>query len=375
MLVDAIRIAHGHTMEAMTTEPSNQTSLSLTMGDPLGIGPEVLIKALADPERRERGRFVIYGMGGAMALAAERAGIEPFWSRVPRSSEAATSDEANRANVLLLDYDPVDRGESWSLDMPSVGRATKSGGLSSFMFVEDAIADAAKGLLERGPFIDGIVTAPISKLAWNMAGKGKYPGHTELFSTRLNAKRSRMMFHAPQLRVALATAHIPLMDVRNVLTIGRVFDTIDLAHETLIEQGLASPRIAVCGLNPHAGEGGTMGDEEERLVTPAIDLAQQAGINATGPFPADTIFNAAVQGKYDLVVAMYHDQGLIPVKLLAFEHAVNYTAGLPIVRTSPDHGTAYDIAGANKAHAGSMGAAIDLALTLAQSRAKARHSA
>jgi len=345
------------------------------MGDPLGVGPEVIVKALADPERRERARYVIYGMGGAMSLAAERAGIEPYWWRVPRDSDAANSDEARSAGVLLLDYDPADRRDSWSLSAPSAGRATKSGGLASFMFVEDAIADAARGLLERGPFLDGVVTAPISKLAWAMAGKGKYPGHTELFSTRLNAKRTRMMFHAPQLRVALATAHIPLLDIRNTLTIGRVFDTIDLAHETLIEQGIASPRIAVCGLNPHAGEGGTLGDEEDRLITPAIDLAQQVGINATGPFPADTVFNAAVQGRFDLVVAMYHDQGLIPVKLLAFEHAVNYTAGLPIVRTSPDHGTAYDIAGANKAHAGSMAASIDLAVTLANNRAGARHSA
>ena len=183
------------------------------------------------------------------------------------------------------------------------------------------------------------------------------------------------MFHAPNLRVALVTAHLPLMDLRNVLTIGRVFDTIDLAHETLAEEGTNRARIAVCGLNPHAGEAGLMGDEEQRLITPAIELARQQGIDVHGPFPADTIFNAAVAGKYDMVVAMYHDQGLIPVKLLAFESAVNMTAGLPIVRTSPDHGTAYDIAGSNKAHPGSMGAAIDLAATLATNRMSLRDSA
>jgi len=345
------------------------------MGDPLGIGPEVLVKALADPARRARARYIVYGMGGAMALAADRAGIEPYWWRVRRDADSNQISDANVGQVLLLDYDPTERGESWSIASPSVGKATKPGGAASFLFVEDAIAAAAAGIREKGPMVDGVVTAPISKLAWSMAGKGKYPGHTELFTTRLSAKRTRMMFHSPKLRVALATAHIPLMEIRNELTIGRIFDTIDLAHESLIEEGARRARIAVCGLNPHAGEGGTMGDEDERLITPAIDLAQRVGIDVAGPFPADTIFNLAVAGKYDMVVAMYHDQGLIPVKLLAFEEAVNVTAGLPIVRTSPDHGTAFDIAGANRAHPGSMEAAIDLAITLAQHRAVSRTSA
>lgn len=356
------------------TDPYTPT-LALSMGDPLGIGPEVLIKALADPDRRARARYVVYGMGGAMALAAERAGIDPYWWRVPSGADVSLSEQTNGAGVLLRDYDPAQRGDDWHLDTPTVGKPTKPGGIASFRFIDDAIADAANGIKAQGPFIDGIVTAPISKLAWALAGRGKYPGHTELLTTRFNAKRTRMMFHAPQFRVALVTAHIPLMEIRNVLTIGRVFDTIDLANDTLREEGLERPRIAVCGLNPHAGESGAIGDEEQRLIEPAIELARQQGIDATGPFPADTIFNAAVAGKYDLVVAMYHDQGLIPVKLLAFESAVNFTAGLPIVRTSPDHGTAYDIAGANKAHAGSMAASIDLAITFAQNRAKARQSA
>jgi len=223
--------------------------------------------------------------------------------------------------------------------------------------------------------VDGIVTAPISKEAWALAGKGKYPGHTELLATRFNVKRTRMMFHSPTMRVALVTAHVPLMEIRNVLTIGRVFDTIDLAHEALIEEGTKRARIAVCGLNPHAGEGGLLGDEEERLITPAIELARRAGIDAHGPFPGDTIFCEAVDGRYDMVVAMYHDQGLIPVKLLEFDSAVNMTAGLPIVRTSPDHGTAYDIAGANRANPGSMGSAIDLAVTMATNRSALRDSA
>jgi 4-hydroxythreonine-4-phosphate dehydrogenase len=175
-----------------------------------------------------------------------------------------------------------------------------------------------------------------------------------------------MMFCSPRLRVALATAHLPLMDVRNVLTIGKVFDPIDLGNQFCKQLGIERPRIAVCGLNPHAGENGLFGDEEQRIVRPAIDAAKHAGIQAHGPFPGDTVFISAAAGEWDLVVAMYHDQGLIPVKLLGWDKAVNVTVGLPIVRTSPDHGTAFDIAGQNRASEGSMKAAIELAVKVAR---------
>jgi 4-hydroxythreonine-4-phosphate dehydrogenase len=155
------------------------------------------------------------------------------------------------------------------------------------------------------------------------------------------------------------------MDVRNVLTIGRVYDPIDLGHQWCRQLGIAKPRIAVCGLNPHAGENGMFGDEDARIIRPAIDAARRVGIDAQGPFPADTIFIGAAAGDWDLVVAMYHDQGLIPVKLLGWDKAVNVTVGLPIVRTSPDHGTAFDIAGQGKASEGSMRAAVELAVRLA----------
>lgn len=154
------------------------------------------------------------------------------------------------------------------------------------------------------------------------------------------------------------------MDVKNVLTIGRVVETIDLGHQACKALGIRHPRVAVCGLNPHAGEGGILGDEDERIIAPAIRIAKENGIDATGPHPGDTIFIAAVHGKFDLVVAMYHDQGLIPVKLLARDRAVNMTVGLPIIRTSPDHGTAFDIAGKNAADPGSMTSAIELAIKL-----------
>jgi len=197
----------------------------------------------------------------------------------------------------------------------------------------------------------------------------RWPGHTELLAARTKAKRHAMMFVSPRLRVALASAHVALMDIKNVLTIGRVFDAIDLGAQLCRQLGIAKPSVAVCGLNPHAGENGLFGDEEERIIRPAIDVAKLHGINALGPFPGDTIFIDAAAGKHDLVVAMYHDQGLIPVKLLGWDKAVNVTVGLPIIRTSPDHGTAYGIAGTSVASDGSMRAAIELAIRMATTTA------
>lgn len=340
-------------------------TLGLTMGDPLGIGPEVTVKALADRSLRSRARFLIFGMGGALHAAAQKAGIEPFWWRAAHGSPALETTGSH--DVVLVDYDdPRAREahpEAAASGAETRARPTKSGGAASFQFVEDAIA-AARSPSHAALRVDAIVTAPISKEAWAMAGRSKYPGHTELLATRFGVSRSRMMFVAPQLRVILATTHIPLMDIRNSLTIGRVFDTIDLGAQACRRLGVENPRIAVCGLNPHAGEHGLMGDEEDRIIEPAIRLAREQGIDAQGPFPGDTIYNSAIKGRFDLVVAMYHDQGLIPVKLLAFDCAVNATIGLPVVRTSPDHGTAYDIAGRNLADPGSMKAAIDLAITL-----------
>ena len=194
----------------------------------------------------------------------------------------------------------------------------------------------------------------------------RWPGHTELFAARCKTPHHTMLFESPRLRVALATAHVGLMEIRDLLTIGRVFDPIELGAAHCRRLGVDRPRVAVCGLNPHAGERGLFGDEEKRVIGPAIDMARNAGIDAHGPFPGDTIFIDAAAGKWDLVVAMYHDQGLIPVKLLGFDRAVNVTVGLPIVRTSPDHGTAFGIANRNAASPNSMKAAIELAAKLAR---------
>jgi len=326
------------------------------MGDPAGIGPEVVVKALADPQIRRLGRFVVFGMNELMAYAADLAEIEPFWWRVQHDSPRAAFDLVH--DVVVLDYD------EFSLLGTAVHQPTRQGGQASLAFLKDAVA-AAMRKPEAPGRIDALVTAPICKASWQMAGC-KWPGHTEFLQALTHAKRSVMMFAAPQLRVALATIHIPLLTLENELTIGRVYDPIDLGAQACMAMGIERPRIAVCGLNPHASEQGLFGDEERRLIKPAIKAAREHGIDARGPFPADTVFNDAVKGQYDLVIAMYHDQGLIPVKLLAFDEAVNVTLGLPIIRTSPDHGTAFGIVGQDKANPSSMKAAIRHAALMAK---------
>ncbi|MFW5682883.1 MAG: 4-hydroxythreonine-4-phosphate dehydrogenase PdxA [Phycisphaeraceae bacterium] len=366
--------------------------IAVTMGDPAGIGPEVVVKALADPVLRRRARFVVFGMNELLAYAADLAEIEPFWFRLqhdsPRAAYALTHD------VVVLDYD------EYSMLGSAFHQPTKQGGQASIRFIEDAIAASLKPTYAEGR-VDAVVTAPISKTSWKLAGFRRFPGHTELFAHRTKARRHAMLFHAPSialpgvaasaahasapndpnppaapprsrsLNVVLATIHLPLMDIRNVLTIGKVYDPIDLGNQALIDLGVEKPRIAVCGLNPHAGEEGLFGDEEQRLITPAIEMARQHGIDAHGPFPADTLFTPRNLTRYDLFVAMYHDQGLIPIKMLAFDSAVNMTLGLPVIRTSPDHGTAFDIVGQNLADPGSMKSALHLAIDSAAAAKRA----
>ena len=339
-------------------EPRDKPVIGISMGDPLGIGPEVVVKALADPALHEIARFVVYGRNEILNLAADRASIRPYWYRVAQASERASGDLL--PPVTVVDFDQVD-----FLPPTEPGPHRTAGHLSK-AFVEEAIVDAQRsgGDPRR---IDAIVTAPICKESWSLAGF-KWPGHTELFAHRTKSKQYAMAFVSPRLRVVLATAHVPLMDVKNVLTIGRGHECIEFADRLARDLGARNPKIAICGLNPHAGENGLLGDEDGRVIAPGIDVATRQGINATGPHPADTIFIKAASGEADAVVAMYHDQGLIPVKLLGWDHAVNVTLGLPIVRTSPDHGTAFAIAGRNEADPGSMRAAIDLAHQLVARR-------
>jgi len=337
--------------------------IAVSMGDPGGIGPEVIVKALRDEKLRDRAGYRLLGLGSVLASACERTGVTPFWTRVPFADEV---ELPGGPGVVLIDYEP---GFVKACDWPHA--PNKGGGLISRRFVDDAVSMAGAPA-DHPAHADAIVTGPISKEAWRLANRGSFTAHTELLASRFRAERVGMLFDSPSLRVILATIHIPLNEIRNELTIGKVFDAIDLGHEACRRMGMERPKIAVCGLNPHAGEFGMLGDEETRLITPAIEVACENGIDASGPFPGDTIFNAAVAGKYDLVVAMYHDQGLIPVKLLHRDCAVNMTVGLPTVRTSPDHGTAFDIAGTGTAHAGSMRAAIELALRLTEREAAER---
>ncbi|MCL2646226.1 MAG: 4-hydroxythreonine-4-phosphate dehydrogenase PdxA [Phycisphaerales bacterium] len=372
--------------------------IGITMGDPGGIGAEIIIKALADPEIRNMARYVIFGLNELMAYVADLAEIEVFWwrdqherfmekpeARSQKPEEKIESPFPYEQDVVVLDYD------DFSILGLEARRPTRAGGDASMQFVLDAIHAAIRGK------IDALVTAPICKESWKLAGYDRWPGHTELLAEKTRARRHAMMFAAMEkpearsqkpeekiengggrnsklethkgLRVVLCTIHEPLFELRHSFKIGTVFDPIDLAHRALVDWfGIETPRIAVCGLNPHASENGQFGDEEKRIIAPAILMAQQHGIDAAGPFPADTIFLKAVQGHYDLVVAMYHDQGLIPVKLLDFAGSVNLTLGLPIVRTSPDHGTAFDIVGKNKADPTSMKSAIRMAVEIARRR-------
>jgi 4-hydroxythreonine-4-phosphate dehydrogenase len=330
---------------------STRPTIGITMGDPCGIGPEIVAKALADGELRARANYVVFGFSEMFAYAADQTEIDFPWRRDHHESPGE-----GRTGIVVLDYDEL------VSPLPGIHEPTRVGGKASVAFLEDAIVACRTGL------IDALVTAPISKQAWRMAGF-RFPGHTELLAKRTKTKNYAMMFAAPQMKVVLATIHMSLVEVTNHFTIGCVFNPIELADKALRQWfGIAKPRIAVCGLNPHAGEGGRFGDEEKRIISPAILMAAEAGANVSGPYPADTLFLRASRGEFDCVIAMYHDQGLIPMKLLAWREAVNVTLGLPLIRTSPPHGTAYDIAGKNQADAEPMRAAIRLAIDLAQHR-------
>ena len=284
--------------------------IAVTLGDPAGIGPEIAMKAALDPRVREICDPEFYG--------PIRTGHFP----------EGVSAEAGRA---------------------------------AYEAIVAAVADAMSGR------VDAVATAPISKRAFALAGL-PWHGHTELVAHLTGAPSVAMMFHADALRVVLATIHEPLARVPGLITRAEVERIVGLAARELPRFGMAHPRLAMCGLNPHAGEGGVLGREEQQEIQPALEACRAAGIDVAGPFPADTVFVRASRGEFDAVIACYHDQGLIPVKLLAFGKAVNVTLGLPIIRTSVDHGTAFDIAGTNSADPGSLVEAICLAARLAAAR-------
>lgn len=281
--------------------------IAITEGDPAGIGPEIAEKAAADPRVREVCEPVLY--------AATPLG--PF----------------------------------------AVGEVSAVAGRAAFDAVVRAVDDARAGKVQ------GIATAPVSKAAFAAAGLG-WKGHTDLLAHLCSVGRVAMMFHAPTLRVVLATVHVPLRDVSRLITRELIRETLRLTADELPFFGVAKPRLAVAALNPHAGEGGLMGFEDDEVLRPAVREARALGIDVSGPHPADTIFVRAARGEFDCVLACYHDQGLIPVKLLAFGTAVNVTLGLPIIRTSVDHGTAFDIAWKGEAFTDSLDHALAYARKL-----------
>ena len=334
------------------------------MGDPAGVGPEAVVKALADPSLRARARFVVLGMNEQLAYAADLAELDAYWWRTPYAGVAKLP--RGGPDVTVVDYDQF--SHPFSFLASGIRGPSREGGKASVRFCLDAVEAAKRGL------VDAVVTAPIAKKSWHMAGY-RWPGHTELFAEKTGSKRHAMMFAGGPIRTALATVHVGLNSLWGTLKIGTVFHPIELLHEALVDWfDVPRPRIAVCGLNPHAGEGGQFGDEEERIIGPAIRMAVENGIDATGPYPADTVFLRHLKGEFDAVVAMYHDQGLIPAKLVGGGKSVNLTLGLPVVRTSPDHGTAFDIVGRNKADPAPMRSAIDMAVDLAVRRHNRRHA-
>jgi 4-hydroxythreonine-4-phosphate dehydrogenase len=289
--------------------------VAITVGDPAGIGPEIALFAANDPAVRAICEPVLYGPTSAADLA-------PY----------------------------------------AVGRVSREAGQLAYDLIVKAGEDALAGR------VDAMATAPVNKEAFAAAGL-PWKGHTDLLAYLTGAGQALMMFHSDVLRVVLATVHIPLAEVPRAITQALIEDVVGLTASELPRFGFPVPRIAVAGLNPHAGEHGVLGSEDERVLRPAIESCRARGIEVSGPIPADTVFVRALRGEFDVVVACYHDQGLIPVKLAAFGKAVNVTLGLPIIRTSVDHGTAFDIARKGLADPSSMIEAVKLAATLAAQRA------
>ncbi|MDO8746942.1 MAG: 4-hydroxythreonine-4-phosphate dehydrogenase PdxA [Thermodesulfovibrionales bacterium] len=319
--------------------------IAITMGDAAGIGPEIIAKALYCAEIRDFCAPLVIGSRIVMQEAIDLLKLQLKLKLIK------TPDECTSVigTIELINVETSGGFEK--------GKATAMNGKACVIYIKKAVE------LALNKKIDGIVTAPISKEALKMAGM-KWHGHTEMLAELTNTKDYAMMLVGKPLRVILVTIHTPLRSVPDMITRERVLKTIKLAKKACDMLGIENPRIAVAGLNPHAGEAGMFGDEEINEIAPAIEDAKKHGISVTGPYPPDTIFYKAYNEEVDIVVCMYHDQGLISLKMIAFDMGVNVTVGLPIIRTSPDHGTAYDIAWKEIANPSSMLGAIKLASRL-----------
>lgn len=327
--------------------------IGITMGDPAGIGPEIIIKALSCDRIYELCRPVVLGDRDILASVVSMGGYNVELNPVASPSHV----EAKVGNIDLV---PVSTIQS----PPLPGRPSKEGGKAMATYIETAV-----DMIQRGE-LAAMVTCPISKELMHRAGY-VFDGHTQLIAHLTGCRNYVMMLAGEKLRVALVTIHCALKEVPSAISVEKIYRTIIITADALAKDfGLQKPRLAVAALNPHAGESGLFGSEEEEIIVPAVNRAREGGYHAEGPFPADTVFYRVVSGEFDVVIAMYHDQGLIPLKLLHFSDAVNITLGLPIIRTSVDHGTAYDIAGTGQADESSLKAAIRMASQMVWNRAK-----
>ena len=333
------------------TSSRKPVRVGISIGDINGIGPEVIMKSLNDNRILVDCTPVIYGSTKVFSFFKKELDFQEFAYQAVEKAEKAIKGKVNVVNI-------------WDGEVEfNIGQPTEKSGKYAFDSLEKATQDLASGK------IDVLVTAPISKDAMGKMGF-KFPGHTEYLADLSGQSEALMLMISPTLRVGLVTTHIPLKDVSSNITTDKVAEKIRAFNSSLKKDfGIQRPKIAVLGMNPHAGENGKMGQEEQEAISPAISKVNSEGILSFGPFPADGFFGSSSRHNYDGVLAMYHDQGLSAFKALAFDEGVNFTAGLPIVRTSPDHGTAYDIAGQNKASGDSMRNAIYLAIDVFRNHA------
>ena len=358
---------------------ASRPRLAIAMGDPAGVGPEIVFKALSLPDIAGLADYGVFGSPCALRAVAQRLNRSFPWASVP-------IPESGKDFRKALSAPPRPASPRAAASSPTVfffprredetvvpGRWSRFTGWISHAWASRAAEACLPRADETAAPFDALVTAPICKAAWKTAG-AKRPGHTELLAEIARkadgrTRREVMMLVGGGLRVALATIHTPLARVPEKLSANRIAAVARVLHQGLqTDFGLERPRIAVLGLNPHAGEDGMLGDEETRIILPALRRLERDGISALGPLPADTAFHFARRGRYDAVLAMYHDQGLGPLKTVAFEDGVNVTLGLPLVRTSVDHGAAFDLAGQGEASEASMAAAIRLAIDIVDRR-------
>lgn len=329
------------------TQDKRRAPIAITMGDPSGVGAEVIVKAIATMPADERGNFVVIGDRDTMERAVKACNVD-----------LAFADRAKPApGAALLQHIPVE-------GLPGkFGVLSPACGEASFRYIEAAVRLAQSGEAA------GIVTAPINKEALNSAGH-HYDGHTGMLAALTGSKSSWMLLASERLKVIHVSTHVSLRTAIDRAKPERVLATIRTGYEHLKRMGYENPRIAVAGINPHCGENGLFGTEDDEFLRPAVEQAKAEGMNVSGPISADTVYHRAYQGAFDLVIAQYHDQGHIPIKLVAFDSAVNVSLGLPIDRTSVDHGTAFDIAGTGKANHVNMLCALDYAARLAGNRSE-----